>query len=861
MSSVSTAVGPDKETVYFQGSLTQMQANKFTEITRDNVTFLQIVQNEPIKQSYTDPKEFNSIISRYSFLSNKFIYKKVIDDARVIPDDIVIKNRMDDYFSPRFYKNLQRLYQNAPLYFEYLFSKEAVSEQRHRQYSVYIYTLCLIEYIMKHHDSNDFQLIKGHELYYEWALPKYSEQISYIIKGPLSKSSSIKIDFKKHYATIMNPANTEGEIIPFLQLASLQNLDAKLTALNHFLSIMPNPYDKLADHARTYNLIMSALKMKYYNEPTLNNTIVIDLRGADFGNADEAIKRTPTLDTVVSSTANISSRLSLHKLQELFNEYSRVRVANLEIDYELYKIPLNFYTQVELCLQGIEVASRSVSIIDNNTNNNNKGIIIPGNFTYDSFKRIYTFHPKVDTVTYDPRKVRVTDARFYLTHDGTPIMANNITGVVSNEDIYNVVFDCNKSGIIEKGVTPCTLFAFSKQMVGGDIYLIEPGLIHTENTLFYLMKAPRVTRALLTNSIRSYKFYWFTLLDENGTEYITHDWDLSSNEGMRNTFIRAGFTELENENETLDTCLFTINGYNSNLTGYSFKTGTDLTQRVWSMTDYNQSLMMIYSDVVDNLFRYTAFSDDPLSTIGIASNDIAIYIKNTSSGESKRYVYSAWQIPESVKIKITINNDSLSLSPDNDPEKIITSIALNKDDVITMLFHDTTVTSYDGAVTDILKSLSARRIKYIDVENNDIYTWSSAACLIHLPEPQYIAELFLPTTVHMPWYDLRLSYSIISPEYISYSIASAIPMLKNHNGSTINLALNLDETLDGSATKSVKLINSITGKDETGVSIILDRWKSLYTGKTETFIHLHMYEKYILKYDYYDAYEFVLEFS
>ena len=124
----------------------------------------------------------------------------------MIPDDIVIKNRMDDYFSPRFYKNLLRLYQNSPIYFEYLFSKEGMVEQRHKQYRIYFYTLCLIEYIMKNHASNDFQLIRDNKLFYEWALPKYSEQISYIIKGPLSKSSTIKIDFKKHYATIMNPS-------------------------------------------------------------------------------------------------------------------------------------------------------------------------------------------------------------------------------------------------------------------------------------------------------------------------------------------------------------------------------------------------------------------------------------------------------------------------------------------------------------------------------------------------------------------------------------------------------------------------------------------------------------------------------
>lgn len=441
MSSVNTAVHPDKETVYYQGSLAQMQARQFSNINRDNVTFLEIVKAEPRKQSYTDTTEFDERLSKFSFLSNKFIYKKVIDDARVIPDDIVIKNRMDEYFSPRFYKNIQRLYQNAPLYFDYLFSREGIAEQRHKQYSVYIYTLCLIEYIMKHYGSNDFKVIKDNQLYYDWALPKYSEQVSYIIKGPLSKSSSIKIDFKKHYGTIMNPSNVEGDMTQTLQLASLQNLDIKLNSLLRFLENMPNPYDKLADSARTYNLIIRSLNTKCYNEPTLNNTFVIDLRGSDFGETSEALQKTANLNTVVSSSIDISSRLSIHKLQELFNRYSRFRIVSLSVGNELYKMALDSINMVQVVFHGVEVASRSVMLVGDNINNepmSTQYLTTVGTFSNNPVKRAYEFKSLVDTNTYDSSKVRVTDARIYLSINGTPLNANYISTKLDKQKLYNV---------------------------------------------------------------------------------------------------------------------------------------------------------------------------------------------------------------------------------------------------------------------------------------------------------------------------------------------------------------------------------------------------------------------------------------
>ena len=453
MTSINTSVRPDKESVYYQGSLAQMQARQFTNINRDNITFMEIIKNEPRKQSYTDTTEFDKIISKFPFLSNKFIYKKVVDDARVIPDDVVMKNRMDEYFSPRFYKNIHRMYQNSPLYFDYLFSSEGIAEQRHKQYSVYIYTLCLIEYIMKHYDSNDFKLIRDHQLYYEWALPKYSEQVSYIIKGPLSKSSSIKIDFKKHYASIMNPSNVEGDMTQFLQLASLQNLDAKLNQFFLLMSKMNNAYDKLKDEARTYNLVIRARNTKCYNDPLLNNTFVIDLRGSDFGETDYALASTASLDTTVgTSSFDMSSRLSLHKLQELFTKYSRFRIVSLNVNRELYNIKLDTLDSVDIRMEGVALASRTVNVINSNTSidTNGQSVSVSGRFNEWS-NNIVSFMPFVDITTYNPGKVRVNDARIYITSDGLPLSAKNIAVTFDNNSMYNIRYHNN--GTVTNDIT------------------------------------------------------------------------------------------------------------------------------------------------------------------------------------------------------------------------------------------------------------------------------------------------------------------------------------------------------------------------------------------------------------------------
>ena len=528
MSSVTTAVHPDKDSVYFQGSLTQMQARQNANINRDNVTFLEIVKNEPRKQSYVDTTEFDAIIGKFPFLSNKFIYKKVIDDARVIPDDMVIKNRMDEYFSPRFYKNILRMYQNAPLYFDYLFSREGINEQRHKQYSVYIYTLCLIEYVMKHYDSNDFKLINGYQLFYDWALPKYSEHISYIIKGPLSKSSSIKIDFKKHYATIMNPANVEGDMTQTLQLASLQNLDTKLDAILRFVMEMPNVYVKVPDHARTYNLIVRSRNVKSYNEPTLNNTFVLDLRGCDFGETTEALQRAATLNTVVTSSIDISSRLSIHKLQELFARYSRFRIVSLNVNNELYRLALDSLNGVDVVFRGVEIASRSVTLASETTESTavqNTHLSCLGEFEENAQKHIYSFKPFVDINTYDPTKVRVTDARIYLSRNGKPLSAITVSGTLNTRNMYNCEFISNKLPLpnaVAAGFAKTYFYTMNERIED----IEECGVLKLSNALAYLDEGSETNvRAFVNNG---------TLLFESEpyTGYLAADGsiDLSSSD-------------------------------------------------------------------------------------------------------------------------------------------------------------------------------------------------------------------------------------------------------------------------------------------------------------------------------------------
>ncbi len=848
MASINTAVQPDKESVYYQGSLAQMQARQFANINRDNITFMEIIKNEPRKQSYTDTTEFDARLSKFTFLSNKFIYKKVIDDARVIPEDIVIKNRMDEYFSPRFYKNIQRLYQNAPAYFDYIFSREGIAEQRHKQYSVYIYTLCLIEYSIKFYNTDDFRLIKGYQLYYDWALPKYSEHVSYIIKGPLSKSSTIKIDFKKHYASIMNPSNIEGDLTPTLQLASLQNLDSKLTMLAKFLELQPDSYDKLKDEARTYNLIISALSVKYYNEPTLNDTVVIDLRGTDFGNVGNAINKTPTLDSTIKFGTDISSRLSIHKLQELFNDYSRLRVPSFSVDMNLYKAPLDWYTQVQLYIKGIQLSSRSVSLHDKGKHIDDDGLVIPGSFKIDPLKQTYNFIPITDVMTYDNKKVRVTDARIYLLHNGTPLNAYDTKTELLPENVYNVIYNAPTS--LKVSTQEATIYSFSKYDPRLGVYPVQGSVIDISGKLIYKERLDTTLKTVLNNHIYSYTINPFTLTvigeSENVPEpgsYKTRSWNIDSEDAFKETLRGAG---MENTDK-LDNSIFIQLNTDDTFGGYTYKYSADITSRVWGIEDYCRSIFAIYEPVTDSIFDHNTLSSDDGT---IAGRFFTVLVHDTVSSENQFYTYDYGTYSNA--IKVSISDGSLTMTNDtNSPP--FAEISINTTDVITIL-------TYNGNGYS-LENLQAKRIygettQPSSPNTSAVTTWFIGPCLVHLPPLNKLGYLFSNTLT--PWFDLQLSTITMDKLIITYTITKAIPMMALYKYTEPHMIYSGD-IINGNESKLISIMDEHDGHKYTDLQI--NSWRGITLINTRYFIELDIRTNYFAEYDYYDAFDLTLEFS
>lgn len=842
MTSINTAVQPDKESVYYQGSLAQMQARQFSNINRDNITFMEIIKNEPRKQSYIDTTEFDARLSKFTFLSNKFIYKKVIDDARVIPEDIVIKNRMDEYFSPRFYKNIQRLYQNAPAYFDHIFSREGIAEQRHKQYSVYIYTLCLIEYSIKHYNTDDFRLIKGYQLYYDWALPKYSEHVSYIIKGPLSKSSTIKIDFKKHYTSIMNPSNIEGDLTPTLQLASLQNLDSKLTLLTKFLEMQPNSYNKVKDEAKTYNLLISSLSVKYYNEPTLNDTVVIDLRGTDFGNVGNDIHKTPTLDSTIKFGTDISSRLSIHKLQELFNDYTRLRVPSFSVDMNLYKAPLDWYTQIQLYIKGVQLSSRAVALHDKGKDMEDSGLVISGSFTRDLVKDTYNFTPTTDVITYDNEKVRVTDARIYLLHNGTPLSAYMTRTEILPENTYNVIYNCAPS--LKVSTQEAMLYTFSKHDPRNGIYPVQGSLIDISGRLVYYEHIDASGRELLNNQINTYTVTPFTLAEVNNDEiyyYKTHSWNIENTESFKTTLSDANMNV---PNSGLQRSLFIVLNQDDTFGGYMYKYNTTITSRIWGIEDYCRSIFAIYEPVTDSVFEYTALNN---GNGRISGSTITILIHDTLVSESRIYTYN-YSKNGVTNIELNIDGNTLTINGYNvsssDTSITTTELPINTTDVITVL-------TYNGKGYS-LENLQARRLHYLE----DSLAWIIGPCLIHLPPLNKLGYLFSNTIT--PWFNLKLGTIMMDMVIHTYTITKTISMLSLYKYVQPIMIYN-DTIINTDNSKLVNITNDSGNYRNIGLQT--NSWQGFTVINTQYFIELELRSNYYIEYDYYDAFNLTLEFS
>ena len=318
--------------VYYKTSSFSLKKNQFQQIDLES-TFLNSQETKIKSLSYDDMEEFDNFLKKHNFIKTRYLYERVIKDSRVLQKDDILELRIQEYYNEVMYNNFYNLYVNSPAFFSKLFT----IDNKYKQYQLYIYCLCFIKYILTNHNTSDFQDLKHHEQYYSWVLNKNDPNIDSILEGPKT-STNIVFDFIKHYNSIMNPENVEGDITEYLQLATQQQISKELIKMHEYIENVPNVFDKVPDQARQYSIILDSMNVsnKYIDN---DNNFIIDLENEDFGDvSDENIPAKFEDIDKIKERQTYSSRLTIKKLQELLNIYDRIKVENFTVPKNVYKI-------------------------------------------------------------------------------------------------------------------------------------------------------------------------------------------------------------------------------------------------------------------------------------------------------------------------------------------------------------------------------------------------------------------------------------------------------------------------------------------------------------------------------------------
>ena len=763
--SISTALSPDKESVYFQGSLTQVQSRHYSNINRDNLTFLDFIKNYPKKQSYDDLTDFTEEINKHSFLPNSYLFSKVINDARVIPNDKFFKEILDEYSSPRIFENFVNIYNNSPDFFVRLFG-DTTSRGLYNEYLLYIYCLCMIQYIMKYHEKEQFKLIKMNEYYYNWALPKYSNHIDFIITGPLLSASKVAINFREHYKTIMNPINIEGDIVSTLQLTSLQNLDTRLNELLSALLARENSFNKLPDEARKYSLNINSLNVVIYNDSTRNNTSVIDLKNSDFGDTQHVFDKEFKFSDKINEKENISSISSLNKLQELFQHYSLISVKSFIVNKNIYIARLDQLSNIALNFDGMNISSRNISVMNSPVGREKPGCFqITGKFKENDLNT-YIFVPDNEYISYYPDKVRITNALLYLTSNNEPIFSQRMITDINLNNTYNCLINISSKVDLldDRSILPATLYEFSKLDFQNKVVPDDYSFISINNCIFLEDSIRFNVKIDWINSIRNYMYNylvcWYKDTSDNSQKLI---YELFDGKIVDSDL----FTDMDKTKSIIMTLEEKFDGYN-----YLLKYNQNLNEKTWTKLDYYWSLLSMRSlDIFDVCFDKTTLAID--DTFEELQGDIILilqkrngknYIKTFPkelylNSDSARYYYKYSYI------KIDRSVDGENVTETYFPFEGYHSVG----DTIKIIQLRDTING-DSTIDDILNNIVACKL-YIEenINNTNIINVTRQACAIILPRLIDIPLLFQHNH-EILWFDLHLDWYISSNNYnIGYS--------------------------------------------------------------------------------------------
>ena len=343
---------------------------------------------------------------KLKYIDPMIIADAVVAEARTLVFNPVIFNLVAEYYVNKLDTNMHNIYTNAPAFFTTHFLEDPIGFEI---YQKYYYLICFIKLISDKLTDEQFQASYNLSDINAWVNSRRDPNIDYIIIGP-TENTVFDINYEEHYAALISSSTRMSDIVRYQQLTTAQTTSKDVLGIMQFLQHNPNVYYKNPDEAKKYTVNIDSARDVIMSIDA-NKNLIFDCGYVDFGDTREqdVAAKMDDIDITVKP-AEVESRIATKKMERIFQQYSRIRIAECVVHDHVFITSLDIFPKVFIVFQGVSCGERN--IYNTVTNNDLK---IGGHFKRTN--RGYEFIQDTDAVTYKSSKTRVSMFRIFISID------------------------------------------------------------------------------------------------------------------------------------------------------------------------------------------------------------------------------------------------------------------------------------------------------------------------------------------------------------------------------------------------------------------------------------------------------------
>ena len=361
-------------------------------------------------------------------LEFQVLFRKFIDDARVLPFDEIFMNDIEKIFKDKYKKHLNNIYKNAPSYY----SKITESNEIFEIYTLWFLCILIIDY--SNEESLKNYRIKNDLM--KWILPRRDPNIKFFIIGPL-QNQVIRNDFITHYRNIMNAQNSISDITSYQQLSSLQTLNIALDEFKIDFKNNPNVYNKVPNQIKAFTININSKDIDF---DIINDMTTMNCSNLDIGDVSDTNIKAKYNELILNDSLKVqNSKIPLKKFETLLNRYDRFKLTKFEIDNKAFDTKLDTFENCYIVFDGIYVNERTIY-----SDKSNESLKIIGNFSYDNERNIFYFIPTNDYITFRKGESIVRKFNIYAYFPNVGNINKIFELELTYENFKNIFINTNK---------------------------------------------------------------------------------------------------------------------------------------------------------------------------------------------------------------------------------------------------------------------------------------------------------------------------------------------------------------------------------------------------------------------------------